>query len=260
MRSDDRAESEADAIRVLGSDFRLSGRTLVPGGYTEVLHSSGIAFAFVPGGQFEMGLSESDVDALRRAVPESARIEKMVAALAPRCRPVRTVRVEPLLVSVQTLSGELVKSLSGGNLGGDLQKRRDAKALAASHGFRIPSEAELEFLARSGRGDAFTADGARVYFETRDYPTVSPLGIVNLTLGEWAADDWHDTYDGAPTTAEAWMDGHARGVYRGALPLGIDAGPHELVFGLAAYRCDAPKPGEATDASYQCFRFARSIG
>jgi hypothetical protein len=206
-----------------------------------------------------MGLSETDLDALWRRVTMTPRLEKMAAALAARCRPVHTVAVAPFVVSVRTISGQEVKALSSGKMFGDLQRRRDATALATSLGFRIPSEAELEFLARSGRGDAFTADGARVYAETGDYPMTSPHGIVNLTLGEWAADDWHDTYQGAPASSEAWMDGHARGVYRGALPLGIDRGPEELIFGLAAYRCDAPKPGEATDAAYQCFRFARTV-
>jgi hypothetical protein len=103
-------------------------------------------------------------------------------------------------------------------------------------GFRLPSESELEYLAREGSAVRFVNDGAKTRAQTGKWPDVNALGLESLSLGEWAADSWHDTYDGAPSDGAAWAPNGVPGVFRGALPWGPDQSDDELLFGLAAYR------------------------
>ncbi|NNN06367.1 MAG: formylglycine-generating enzyme family protein, partial [Elusimicrobia bacterium] len=102
-----------------------------------------------------------------------------------------------------------------------------AKAFSKWVGGRLPSEAEWEYAARSGGRDwkypwgneTATCDNAVIagcgYNETA--PVCSkPKGNTKQGLcdmagnaWEWVEDEWHDSYDGAPTDGSAWEDANA---------------------------------------------------
>jgi hypothetical protein len=241
----------------LGPTFVEQGQLGGPAWLPRFRHQpTDLVFALVPSGHLEMGLTTADERELASFIPLEGKAARLVEAIARTASPSHGVEVGAFLVTVRPLTAERVRALSGGRLRSDQVERAEALSLAASLGFRLPSEAELEYLARGLTSLAFTADGARIWRQTGDFPHTSEQGLELLTLGEWAADDWHDDYRGAPSSSEAWVEGRPRGVYRGGLPLGLDGGPPDLPFGLAAFRGRPPLPPEPGDDGRMTFRLA----
>ena len=135
--------------------------------------------------------------------------------------------------------------------------------------YRLPSEAEWEYVARAGTTTRYWwgAEIGRNRANCRgcgsrwDYKQTAPVGsfsanafglydvIGNVT--EWVEDCWNGGYDGAPTDGSAWRSGNCyRAVDRG----GSWGSSHEAI--SSAYR--APLP---TRISYNSvgFRVARTL-
>jgi formylglycine-generating enzyme required for sulfatase activity len=205
---------------------------------------SGVELVVVPGGSFEMGFTDEDGRALERALngrsfPES---DRFVSFARGALRPIRKVAVSPFLLGRFVLSRELLETLSKRRVLSDAIRRGELGAIAGAMPFRLPAEAELEWVAREGGATSFVCrldEHAQQRARVDTSILVNAWGIDALLQGEWAADDWHDTYEDAPSDARPWMDGDPRGVFRGALPMGLDR-PSALVYALACYRGRGP--------------------
>lgn len=119
---------------------------------------------------------------------------------------------------------ELRQPLSGEHTG--LEKEIDVYIGAKTGGFRLPSEAEWEYAARSSNrisqnqkyAGSNNLDEAGWYNENSHRQT-QPVGLkmpndlglydLNGNVWEWCEDQWHDTYEGAPLDGLAWIDQEA---------------------------------------------------
>jgi len=208
-----------------------------------------LVFVVVPGGRFEMGFREDDRAAVARVMDIA---DPWVVDFLSECekdaRPVRKVAVRPYLFTQTFLSDEQIElidpeySANGVNF-------PSAKRLSAAAGFRLPSEAEWEWVAREGGSLHFACD-APARFQGKhlsSFDLQNGFGVEDLLGAQWMADDPHPTYQGAPATSEPWLDPDKKpatleqqrrgedGVRRGALDVAIER-RIELLFSLASLR------------------------
>lgn len=234
---DERLRLGQALARRLGGDFQATEELIGDFGLLVLHHvPTQRQLAFIPGGAFEMGLRDADLDELAELVDWTPEVDARIAVMKRVARPVRRVRVRPFLCDPALMRKRDLLRLTGDASARKTIDREGALRVVASLGFRLPSEAELEYLARGGGPFAFVDDGGRIWSETGRWPEAGPFGVSALSIGEWAADDYHSTYEGAPPTSDPWMAGEACGVFRGELPIGPDQHPSELLYGLAAHR------------------------
>jgi hypothetical protein len=202
-------------------------------------HWPGLRFVVVPGGRLQMGLGEADLEELSEYIDWTRSVRLTTDAMLALATPVHTVEVRPFLVAERRLKRAEVEKLSAGFeqvLHTDEVSREAALRLMACMSMRLPSEAELEWLARDGGRFSFINDCGRAWSERRPWPISGSFGVTELSQGEWAADDWFDSYAGAASTSEARLGGAPCGVFRGELPYGPEQDKTELCYGLAAHR------------------------
>lgn len=194
-------------------------------------------FVAIPGGSFEMGLSDADLEEARRYIDDQY-VEHHLKLEGDWARPVHTVSVAPFLLGMDITMPKQVRVLSDGAFRGESFVPAKALEFAQVVGaFRLPSEAEFEWVMREGGAVRFVADAARQFAETGrwPFPHTNGWGFKRLNANAWTADEWHDSYEGAPSTGEAWTSGGPPGVFRGDLPVGVEY-PAALTAALAAYR------------------------
>jgi formylglycine-generating enzyme required for sulfatase activity len=244
----------ADLAAALGPEFSPHDRLFGAREVAAVRHApTGLYFAAIPGGSFDMGFTDDDLAEAAEYVDFTAAVQRWLRDLQACARPVHRVEVRPFLCATMCLPPELVARLSHGATRGDTMSARAAADLVATTDFRLPSEAELEYLARDGGPLHFACDAARAHAEGADVPEENGFGVYSLLTGEWTADAWHDDYANAPSTSAPWNDAGAPGVYRGALPYGVHPSEDEILFALAAFRGRAATAGDDDDGSRTFF-------
>ncbi len=206
-------------------------------------------FVLVLGGKLHMGLAEEDRLPLVRHVDWDWVFEDRWNDLVRAGSPTREVVVAPFLCAVTCMTEQAQdgKCLS--------LRRQQALEYAAQFGFRLPSEAEFEWIAREGRGVGFNSDLLHDIDEQTeehqywpDHRKFNRFGVRDMFVRQWVADDWHPNYEGAPLTSAAWLNGDAIGVLRGDdKARSFELGPEVLVDQLAAARW----PGDGKERPFR---------
>jgi formylglycine-generating enzyme required for sulfatase activity len=206
---------------------------------------TGFAFVAIPGGRFDMGLSDQDLEEASEYIDWSAAIAQWTQAMARRARPVHRVRVRPFVCARRPLF--TLKEAKKVHAPHTLLSREAALDVARSAGFRLLTEAEFEWVARDGRRQAMTANAGRRYRADEDDGGDGPgpesrLGLELLDVSNWVADDWHETYKGAPADSAPWMGDDPAGVRRSGFFYPEMQSADELLSALAAARFRGGEP------------------
>jgi hypothetical protein len=206
-----------------------------------------LTFLLVPGGTMQMGLLESEIALVRRYVGSRPHVLAQIRQFQQYATPAREVRVNPFLCGERRLKLAQVAAFSP-QLKDDADPcghmhRPSALAVASERGFRLPSDAELEWLARQGRGAPFVLDCA---FEApeedeenvviADQPIVARFGIEDLFETQWAADDWFPDHADRPLTSLARTNGDPQGVRRFEEFDFTEYGPEAVIHEFSARR------------------------
>ena len=190
-----------------------------------------LEFVVVPGGRFRMGLRDDDLEEIEKHLDlDDSEVKAFLDLVRQDASPVREVRVLPHMFARKLIEEEVLLD--------------EAWERAQQLDFRLPSEAEYEWVAREGGRLHFTNDLAAQY--QGSYISGNALengfGVIDLLNSQWMADDPHDSYENAPETSVPWWDGErprisgpSDGVRRGALESGIESS-YSLLYCLAAHR------------------------
>jgi hypothetical protein len=215
--------------RALGGDFIARMECLYHQG-------TGLRFAVVPGGEMDLGLTETDRRRAFEWLSDDDSLEEALDELGRIAGPPTRVEVLPFIVTVEPSSTAELTRLSGGEIAFDTPAWNESRALASKHGFRLPTEQELEWLRRDGgHASLFVelADGPR---GPRAKPLSSRFGVELLHFPEWVEDDWFPDHTGAPRRSDQpRLGGPGFGVLRPGLSLPVQCS-EELVLALAANR------------------------
>ncbi|MCB9830813.1 MAG: hypothetical protein H6806_13775 [Planctomycetes bacterium] len=231
LDADARGALYARVAAALGSDFRPMSDGVVHGPSTTT-------FAVIPGGTFVMGLTDDDIARASRSVPWDDDWAYSLSIEGQSAVPPTEVCVAPFLLE------------RGPGVGAT--PRAEALERAAGLGFRLPSEAELEWVIRDGGQEALHL-GARSLGDGRFEFRPSRFALDGLFIAHWAQDDWFPSHAGAPRDGSPRRGGDPRGVCRITFPLPAFCCDEDVTALFAALR----SPG--TDAMPAVGRLALSL-
>lgn len=200
--SDSRRESIAETIVDQVEGLSFTGLETFEAGPIASFDYEGLVFRLVPGGEYDRGLSAEE-EAKLRAASEAAKLAgdnwfedhgNFLENHLHSMRPLQRVRVDPLLVCASP---------------GHTVEPHEVSDLLESSPWRLPSEAEWEYLARGGRAHELTWRGPEVpdrawFLETRKRGPglANPFGCWGFGLQpEYCADAWFPTHEDAPVDA-----------------------------------------------------------
>ena len=170
--------------------------------------ASGLRFRYIPGGSFNMGLSDAELAAAEAiSSPPPINLAEM--------RPVRQCTVEPFLMAERpVLVGEIAEIVADAASppGCAAYVTRDiAEAYCNSLNAALPTEAQWEYACRAGGDTLFTwgntlpAEEELAEWLTFDFSDgngkPNAWGLCGLFVGEWCKDQFRPDHD--PQTPEA---------------------------------------------------------
>ncbi|MEM6404677.1 MAG: SUMF1/EgtB/PvdO family nonheme iron enzyme, partial [Cyanobacteria bacterium P01_D01_bin.116] len=198
-------------------------------GFTEDLGNGvTLEMVLIPSGSFMMGAPEDE--------KESRDSE----------RPQHKVNIQPFFMGKYQVTQEQYQAIMGKNPSRFQGKKQPVEKVSWNNAvefctklseltgkeYRLPSEAEWEYACRAGTttpfhfGETITTDlanynGDYIYGaapkgkyrqETTDVGTfrANSFGLYDMhgNVWEWCLDDWHNSYDGAPTDGSVWVNHH----------------------------------------------------
>jgi hypothetical protein len=215
-------------------------------------------FALVPGGTFEMGISSDDLAEAQDYVDWTNDAVEVAAAYRACAVPVHKVSVAPFLCSVDPLEAEPLRRLSGMTLEEGSFEVPALRTAIQSLGFRLPSEVELEWLAREGGCHRSILNIGPRYEQEGEASETAPhrFAMKGMFYSQWADDDWHPNYEGAPTDSKPWRGGDPLGVVRGGIYLEMITSSEGLLNGLAGRRRSG---ADLRDDGFLVMRLARDL-
>ena len=175
----------------------------------------GLVWISIPAGSFEMGCSPGDDECRSQ---ESPRHIVTVSAF-------EMTEMEITQAQYKALVGSNPSHFAGcPNCPVEYVDWYEAKAFCEAIGGRLPSEAEWEYAARGGTTTPWTCGdttssclGDIAWYDANAGGTTHPVkgkatnafGLYDMlgNVYEWMEDCWHEDYDGAPSTGEAWVTG-----------------------------------------------------
>jgi formylglycine-generating enzyme required for sulfatase activity len=183
-----------------------------------VKNSTGMEFAYVPAGSFQMGTEKGDISGTELPVHQ--------VTLA---RGFYMGRYEVTQAQWQKVMGDNPSSFLSKDCGencpvnsvswNDVQEFiKKLNALNDSYQYRLPSEAEWEYACRAGTTGEFAGDlNSMAWYEKNSEDKLHPVGQkqpnawglydMHGNVNEWAMDYSHENYNGAPTDGSAWLSG-----------------------------------------------------
>jgi hypothetical protein len=258
------AERRAAATKLilsgLGGEF-TSAEPVGTAAFLAFRHrATGLTLAAIPGGAFDMGMSDEALEDASEYVDFGYSTAEWVKQYQPMALPVHRVTVKPFLIATEVVLNERLARLVPGETFDDLDsecsRENAVQAVLAAPPLRLVCEAEFEWVASEGGSQFFTNNGAKPYCESDDYPSENEWGIKYLHGPQWMADGFHKHYTGAPQDGGPWRgDDPLPGVIRGKLrPWGPEDDRQNLLYTLASYRCPF-KPAKG-QRSHACVRLA----
>ena len=212
---------ESSTAKVVADETRIGSPTVTSTHRFELPGGVILEMVNLPGGQFTMGGDRFD--------DEKPRHQVQVAPFA-------IGKYQVTQAQWRAVMGNTPARFKGENRPIETVSWKDAvefierlNRMVIGGGFRLPTEAEWEFAARAGStteycyGDDPQLLGDYAWFADNSDSQTHEVGLkrpnqfglhdMHGNVWEWCEDDWHGSYQGAPTDGSAWIDAN-RGLGR----------------------------------------------